>query len=166
MKNNEIWKDIVGYEGLYLVSNYGNVKKYDGKILKQYNRGYYLAVTLIKDKAETIENVHRLVGKAFVDNPNDLPMINHKDENKMNNNADNLEWCDCQYNLSYGTRLEKVMTKLRKPILQLDDGGNVVAEYIGINETKQYGFTPQAISECCRGKRERHKGYMWRFKYD
>ncbi len=165
MQNNNVWKPIVGYEDLYLVSNTGDVKKVDGKLLKQSNRGSYKAVTLIKDKQEKLINVHRLVGEAFIVNPYNLPQINHKDEDKYNNNVDNLEWCTAFYNIHYGNRSEKSSDKQRKKICSISETGDIVNIYKGINDTKLYGYTPQAVSECCRGIRKIHKSYMWRF-YD
>ena len=107
----EIWKDILGYEGLYQVSNYGRVRslKYGKeKILKQQiNTDGYLHIDLYKNKKRKNYNVHRLVTIAFLENPNNYPQVNHKDENKQNNHIDNLEWCDYKYNCNYGTRKNK-----------------------------------------------------------
>ena len=114
----EIWKDIEGYEGLYQVSNLGRVKSLDrvvegkssstrlhrGKILSPGigSTGYYMVV-LYKDGGGCSYTVHRLVSNTFIPNPHNHPYINHKDENKLNNNVDNLEWCTHQYNMNYGT---------------------------------------------------------------
>lgn len=101
----EVWKDIEGYEGLYQVSNMGRVKSLiKGIILKQWtDKDGYRQVGLLKKTFK----VHRLVAKAFIENPDDLPLVNHKDENKANNNITNLEWCTNEYNLSYGTARKK-----------------------------------------------------------
>lgn len=114
----EIWKDIEGYEGLYQVSNFGNVKSLNynrsGKenILKpQKNENKYLHISLCKNKKQKTFLLHRLVALAFLKNPQNFPCINHKDENKENNHVDNLEWCTHEYNLKYGTRLEKISEK-------------------------------------------------------
>lgn len=101
----EEWKDIIGFEGFYQVSNFGKVRNcVTGKILKPglQGKGYY-SVTLKRKGYK----VHRLVAIAFIPNPNNLPIVNHKDENKLNNNADNLEWCDNRYNCNYGTGVER-----------------------------------------------------------
>lgn len=127
-KNKEIWKDVVGFEGLYQVSNLGNVKslpKYTyskgypqlrkekllkpGKTGKRHN---YLAVVLNDGKQY---KVHRLVAQAFIPNPNNFPQVNHKDENPANNSVDNLEWCSNQYNCKYSGRPK---TKLHKQKLR------------------------------------------------
>lgn len=104
---NEIWKDIEGYGGLYQVSNTGLVKRMYSKtykyprLLKQSERSGYLCVDLSKDGFSKTKSVHRLVAEAFVSNPQKYKIVNHKDENKKNNNADNLEWCDIKYNSLY-----------------------------------------------------------------
>ena len=107
----EIWKDIDGYEGLYQVSNLGRVKSLHHnkeKILKgSYNsKGYYF-VKLCKNGISKSIFVHRLVAQEFIPNPDNLPIVNHKDENPRNNNVDNLEWCTQKYNANYGTVRER-----------------------------------------------------------
>lgn len=106
----EIFKDIEGYEGLYQVSNLGNVKNLKtGRILKQQLHKGYWRVGLRKDNKKKTYSTHRLVAIAFVENPNPekFDIINHKDENKANCRWDNLEWCDLTYNLNYGTIKER-----------------------------------------------------------
>ena len=107
----EIWKDIEGYEGLYQVSNEGNVKSLaryhvrNDRILKQsHDKDGYNIVCLTKDNLKKWFRVHRLVAKAFIPNPNNYQVINHKDENPKNNSVENLEWCTIQYNNDYGSR--------------------------------------------------------------
>ena len=126
---NEIWKDVVGYEGLYQVSNLGNVRsvertinmehprygsaivKYESKELRGYlNERGYRKVCLTKNKHSKIRFVHRLVAEAFIPNPNKLPQINHKDEDKTNNHVDNLEWCTNKYNTNYGEKRKQKLS--------------------------------------------------------
>ena len=104
----EIWKDIEGYEGLYQVSDLGNVKslKTNKNLYYSNSNGYY-RVGLFKDK-RTMRAIHRLVAEAFIPNPNNYPCVNHKDCNKHNNCIENLEWCDYKYNNYYGNRLFKI----------------------------------------------------------
>ena len=115
--NTEIWKPIEISDGFYEVSNFGNVRSvthkdsmgrtWQGKeIVKTLDgAGHYLqAVIKVKGKFKR-KNVHRLVAMAFIPNPNNYAEVNHKDENKLNNSADNLEWCTHQYNNTYGSRL-------------------------------------------------------------
>lgn len=113
----EIWKDINGYIGIYQVSNMGNVRSLQREEYK-CRQGYrvrkgrqlkpgrdkkgYLLVGLRKDGKCKTRRIHRLVAEAFIPNPNNLPQINHKDENKCNNTVDNLEWCTPSYNINYG----------------------------------------------------------------
>lgn len=118
---NEIWKDIENYEGYYQISNFGRVRSvdryiyntsnfgnnkvsfYKGKIMKPSKREKgYLGICLTKQNKQQSFLIHRLVAKAFIQNPNNLPQVNHIDENKANNQVFNLEWCDNKYNVNYG----------------------------------------------------------------
>lgn len=118
----EKWKDIDGYEGLYQISNLGRVRRLPtevinsfgvrrffegGGILNPTNSQGYLIVDLSRDGFRKHYLIHRLVAQAFLENPNNLPFVNHKDENKSNNIVDNLEWCTPQYNTNYGTSIER-----------------------------------------------------------
>ena len=123
----EQWKDIAGYEGLYQVSNLGNIKSLNRisikegrdyrvkeKVLKTFlcSSGYPTVVLSVNGKKETLM-VHRLVALHFIPNPNNYEQINHKDENRQNNNVDNLEWCTQHYNLNYGNRRKKISEALK-----------------------------------------------------
>ena len=116
MEEVEIWKDIEGYQGLYQVSNWGNVKSLDryvrgnsnskmfkkGTLLKfSSDKDGYLTVGLHKDKKHKLMKIHRLVALVFIPNPENLPCINHKNEIKTDNRVENLEWCTYQYNATY-----------------------------------------------------------------
>lgn len=118
----EIWKKIDGYEGLYEISNFGNVKSIPRngtqvkteKILKKYiTRCNYLVVVLSKQNKPKRIQIHRLVAKSFIPNPENKPCINHKDGNKHNNYVDNLEWCTYSENLKHAYK-----ANLRKPTNQ------------------------------------------------
>ena len=112
----EIWKDIRGYEGKYQVSNIGNVRSLNyrgvkGKVKRlktECNNCGYILVFLYKECKPKGYSVHRLVAEAFIPNPNNLPQVNHKDENKANNCVWNLEWCTREYNRNYGTCPQRV----------------------------------------------------------
>lgn len=164
----EIWKDIVGYEELYQVSNLGRVKslKYDKeKILKQANnkQGYKI-VTLHKDKKQTTKTVHRLVAKTFVANPNNYPCINHKDENLENNCIDNLEWCSYAYNNNYGTRSKRAGESNSKKVSQYDLKGNLIKVWDGIiNAERKLKIFNTSIVECCKGRRKTAGGFKWKY---
>ena len=116
----ETWKNIKGYEGLYQISNKGRVKSLYNKnnkkekILKPGERNEYLCVSLYKNNKKNVYSIHRLVAQAFLPNPDNLPVVNHKDENKLNNNVENLEWCNYGYNINYGTRNERANIKRKK----------------------------------------------------
>ena len=113
----EIWKDIKEYEGLYKISNIGNVYSVKRKkvMSPRYNKARgYLDVLLTRNKKRKRFYIHRLVAKEFILNPNNYPIINHKDENKLNNNMENLEWCTVKYNNNYGNAKEKRTLALRK----------------------------------------------------
>lgn len=115
----EEWRDIEGYEGIYKVSNLGNVLNVQfNRLLKQcVRKSGYKQVTLCKIdnnvRTQRVFKVHRLVLQAFIPNIDNLPEINHKDENKANNRLDNLEWCSHQYNINYGSRNKKVSDALK-----------------------------------------------------
>lgn len=137
----EIWKDIKGYEGLYQVSNKGNVKslnyKRSGKdkilkLVKQKNN--YIKIQLYKDRISKQFFVHRLVAETFIDNPDNLLCVNHKDENPSNNFVENLEFCTHKYNSNYGTSKERIAEKLSIPIKCLDLQTNEITYYSSIHE--------------------------------
>lgn len=121
----EVWKDIPGYEGMYQISNLGRVKSLGSTIREGWNlkekilkltkepKGY-LKVGLRKNGKIKTVRVHRLVAESFVANPENLPEVNHKDENKENNLADNLEWCTTKYNAGYGTKAKRAYQTMRK----------------------------------------------------
>ena len=107
----EYWKPIIGYEGLYDVSNLGRIRNSrTNYILRCFNhRQGYKLVSLCKDKKQKSYLVHRIVAMAFLENPYSLPEVNHKDEIKQNNNVSNLEWCDRLYNANYGTGNQRMI---------------------------------------------------------
>ena len=186
---NEIWKDVVGYEGLYQVSNLGRVRGLDrlvkhsgehmriqkGRILKGlvHSKDGYVYVGLYKKGKYKKIKVHRLVGLAFIENPQNKPMINHIDENKENNKLDNLEWCTAKENENHGTKRERmkkntdyslIASKYKKPVIQYDLEGNVIKEWDSIKQIKEEnGYSSGNISNCCNGKLKKTYGYVWRF---
>lgn len=104
----EVWKDIKGYEGLYQVSNLGNIKSLRTNKNLYYTKSGrnkdYLRVLLVKNKKRKMFAIHRIVAEHFISNPNNYPCVNHKDECKSNNVWTNLEWCSEKYNANYGTK--------------------------------------------------------------
>lgn len=105
MSKAEIWKDIEGFENRYEISSFGNVRnKKTSKVLKHSNNYHGYPFVLLRKKGDDkVKNlkIHRLVAEAFIPNPDNLPQVNHKDGNKLNNSVDNLEWCTCQYNIQH-----------------------------------------------------------------
>ena len=163
----EEFRDIPGYEGLYEVSNLGRVRSLETeRILKpSKNTWGYLFVSLYKNGIKKAVRIHRLVALAFIPNPDNLPCINHKDEDKTNNTVDNLEWCDDKYNANYGTRNERIAEKTRKPVLQYDLLGNFIREWPSITKVEEEtGIWQTHISKCCLGLRHTAGGYLWKYK--
>ena len=164
--SKEIWKDIQGYEGLYQVSNLGRVKSLykGGTILKGSvnNRGYHI-VMLYKGGKYKHFLIHRLVAQAFISNPQKLPQVNHKDEDKSNNSVSNLEWCTNIYNNLYHDKAKRVGVKEGKPVAQYTLSGKLVRVWKSSHEAERIGYHARHIGECCSGKIQTHQGYMWRF---
>lgn len=166
----EIWKDIDGYEGLYQVSNVGNVRSLNWRrlglirnlYLKSHNKGY-LQVELHKGSERKTFTVHRLVAMHFVDGYEEGKIVNHKNEIRTDNRAENLEWCSHRENCIYGTARDRASKNCKKPIEQVDESGKVVRIWAGAIDAESEGFSRKTISACCLGKVKSHKGYKWRY---
>lgn len=163
----EIWKPISGYEEKYQVSNLGRVKslnyRHTGKekILKLCNNGHdYLCVNLYSNGKRKLFRIHRLVAEVFLSNPDNLPIINHKDENKQNNCAENLEYCSVKYNNCYGTRLERASKSCSKKVGCYKDG-KLIKIYNSIIDTEKDGFYHGNVINCCMGKYKSSGGFTW-----
>lgn len=167
----EIWRDITGYEEYYQVSNYGRVRSLNRvvgckRIKGQFIRGYinddgYRQVGLRKDGERKFYRVHRLVAIEFIENPNSYLEVNHKDEVKLNNHVDNLEWCNHEYNNNYGTKKERMSKKMqgnqnnaeyRKKVRCLNTGE--VFESILAASKHHKSARRSGISCCCNGNRK------------
>lgn len=181
----ESWEQINGFKN-YEISSYGRVRsiqrivntwygkrKVNSKILKtQINKGYeYVS---IRDNANKLcsKKVHRLVADAFIPNPNNLPCINHKDENKLNNRVDNLEWCTVNYNINYGSRITRASNtrkyyslKSKAPVIQYDLNYNKLNRFISIREAeRETGLDSSCISKCCKKKIKSYKNFIFRYE--
>lgn len=173
----EIYKDIECYEGLYQVSNLGNVKSLNYNNTKKENllkpritRNGYLQVILCKNKTIKPYSVHRLVANAFIENPNNYPCVNHKDECRTNNVVENLEWCSYKYNCNYGTRNKRMGEKLinrkdeSKLVYQYSKEGELISVWESTSECGRNGYNFGHVADCCRGERKSHKGYIWSYE--
>ena len=162
---DEIWRDIKGYEGLYQISNKGRVKSlYNGseRILKLYDNGDgYLNAILYKNTVAQHKLVHRLVAEVFITNPDNKLQVNHKDENKLNNCVENLEWITHIDNCNYGTRNERISRK----ILQYSKSGEFIREWQSAAEVeRELNINHSNIASCCKCKRKSAGGFVWRYK--
>ncbi len=195
----EEWRPIKGYEGLYEVSNMGRVRSLDrvvkdrwgnnrireGKImsLNKKKHGYFHVNLYDKNSIRKTYAVHRLVAMTFIPNPNNLPQINHKDENPGNNSVGNLEWCDSKYNNNYGghyervaksvsgerngmygkTHSEETRRKLSKRVycIELDKTFNSITE-----AGDELNIDYSGISKVCKGKSKTCGKYHWKYVED
>ena len=179
-KEEEIWLDIAGYEGLYQISNLGRVKSLErtfvdkigrertfrGRILKpKTERSGYLQVSLCNGSGKKKSFlVHRLVCETFHENPENKPCVNHIDENRTNNAASNLEWCTYAENNNHGTRPTSVAKALGKPVGQYTRDGKLIKVWQSTMEVqRQLGFNNAFISEVARGKYKTAYGYVWKY---
>jgi len=151
----------------YYVSNLGRVLSLKGKkerFLKvRIGKDGYYYVTLNKKGKKKSFKIHRLVAKTFISNPNNLPCVNHKDENKLNNCVDNLEWCTWQYNSNYGTAKIRWANKNKRRVACYTLSGEFVKEYDGIIDSERDGFKHSTVSAVCKGKRNQHHGYKFAY---
>ena len=184
----EVWKDIKGYEGFYPVSNLGRIKGCErknnheafikkGRILTAVpnSKGYMRVCLKANGKSERFF-VHRLVAEHFVEKEDNKNIINHLDCNPKNNNANNLEWTTLKDNFEYMKMLgrnkrtkewienltKSEREKFAKKVVRISENGEE-KEYEAVNATKEDGFHPSCVSNCCNGIRGKHKGYRWKF---
>ena len=157
----EIWKDITGYEGLYQVSNLGRIKS-KRKILKPID-GEYLKVGLSKNGLQKTLYIHRLVAETFFGKSK--LQVNHKDENKHNNNINNLEFISFKENINYGTKQDRESkTKTKYHIKQYDKNGNFIKQWFNLREiVLNTNYKKSNIQYCCLGKYKYAYGYKWEY---
>lgn len=183
---DEIWKDIPGYEGFYQASTAGRIKSMERHITQTFRDTYYtrripgvmlrpgkskegyLVVVLNKDGIQKTSRVNRLVALTFLDNPNGYEVVNHKDENKLNNSVDNLEWCTHAYNNTFGqgsVQRKKTMREhtgkkvgqytLDGKLIQVFDSIGLAGKYMHCNKT--------SIFKVCKGENKSCGGYNWKY---
>ena len=186
MTESEVWKDVVGYEGLYKVSNKGNVysveridsinRKRGGFTLKPRNtRKGYFSVNLCKNGKQKNTLIHRIVAEAFIPNPNNFLEVNHLDENKTNNELSNLEWCDTSYNNNHGTRNKRISQKLSKEMKAVNVKTGEAITFSSGKEAINKGYS-RAVYEACNGTYKdsngklvggdghTYKGHQWSYE--
>lgn len=149
----EIWKDVVNFEGLYKVNQWGDIwSEYTHKKIKYSISNYgYKQYNLHKDKKAFIVTAHKAVAQAFVPNPLNLPIINHKDENKLNCYYENLEWCTYSYNNSYNNKAKKAMQAHAKTVYQYDKNGELINIFNSVKEAaRKTQFSNSQITACCQ----------------
>lgn len=188
----EKWRDIAGYEGMYQISNLGRVKSLERqmklnlnkdknmikkeKILKPGKTGIrhnYLGVELLKKSKQKHKYIHRLVAETFIPNPENKPQVNHIDGNKLNNCIKNLEFCSHKHNIQEAWNLN-LISRVRKKgkehhrsiaVIQYDKDGNYIREWECIRQVeKELGIWGQNISKCCKGKYKSCGGFIWKYK--
>lgn len=170
-QNQEVWKNVEGYEGYYLVSNYGRIKSFHrnkkGRVIKPsvMNVGAgYEQVGLYKNGIQKKILLHRLIAETFIANPDNLPFVNHIDENKINNSAENLEWCTSLYNNNHGTRNKRIAKTQSIPVsAKCIRTGNEL-HFKSISEASRQGFNASSIWKVCNGKMNKHHDYVWKYE--
>lgn len=157
-------KPIDGFEN-YLVNENGEVFSVKRNIYLKPNivKGYAY-VMLYKNGKGYHKRVHRLVADAFIPNPYNYEYINHKDEDKLNNCKENLEWCNSSYNNSYGTKAVRARKKTGKKVYQFDMNGEFIKEWDSCRLAESELGLPHYISACARGERESCGGFLWRYE--
>lgn len=171
----EIWKDIEEFDGDYQISNLGRLKSVarivngprgevhlSDRLLSQVvNKRGYIEYQITHNGNHYSRKAHRLVAIAFIDNPNNLPQINHIDGNKQNNTVENLEWCDNRHNVLHAYQNDLIKTRR---VCQCDKDGNVIKEWgSGGEAARVLGIARSNIHAVCIGKAKSYKGYIWKF---
>lgn len=196
---NNGWRYIkykgIDFTNMYLINEYGDVLSlnYRGKrgsihpLTYYINRKGYKVYRLNYKGTSYMAFSHRLVAEMFIPNPDRLPQVNHKDENKLNNHYSNLEWCNPKYNSNYGTRNERLSyantghkhsktskEKIRQasldrgniPVVQLDNEGHLIREWKSASYAARQLGIANHICDCCKGCRESCGGYIWKYSKD
>lgn len=178
----EVWKDVKGWEGFYQVSSLGRFKgverldsrgyKQKERIMKGYDNGHgYIHVYGSKNGIVKTLKLHRIIAEAFIPNPNNLPCVNHKDENRANNHVDNLEWCTYSYNNTYGDRIDRIkeskgwkkqLSDSKTPIYVIENG-NKKWYKSQAQAAEELGLDKSNLNACLKGRIKSHRGYTFEY---
>ena len=161
----EEWKAIENYEGYYEISNFGNVRNSrTGRTLKLNDRGNgYFCCTLSKNNIRKNQSVHRLVAKAFIDNPEGKQEVNHIDGNKFNNHVDNLEWTTRSENETHA--MNNGLCKYNKPVIATNVATGESIEFRSVHQAAQhFGMYKRCVEAVLSGQRKTHHGYTFEYK--
>jgi len=176
-EQGEEWRDVIGYEQIYMVSNQGRIwskpRVNRGRLLGGYLMSVHVdkrnrcTVLLSNNRNKKLCIPARLVATAFIREPKEYEEVNHLDENPSNNRVENLEWCTHVYNCNYGTRIERIKEKQDMAVLQYSLKGDFIAEYASMHIAAE-AIKAEAghICDCCLGNRKWAYGYFWRYKDD
>lgn len=169
----EEWRDVKGYENLYQVNRKGEVrsshKGYWEKLSAGKSSCGYRNFLFHKDGKRKNMRGNRLVAETFIPNPDNLPFVNHKDENPLNDCVENLEWCTAKYNNNYGTARQRssINHSKNRPVCMYDVDGTFIREFYNINDAARFvDGAHTCILRCCNNKVFCYKGYIWRYKED
>ena len=172
------WMAVLGYEGLYVVNSCGVVKSLGRSLTRKDGRSYnregrvltqhpdtkgYMKVHLCKDGKPKNAYVHRLVAQAFIPNPDNLPQVNHINEDKADNRVENLEWTSCIENIHHGTGIQRSALMRSVPVIRISPDG-AVKHYVSASyAARAMGIVSQGIQHCCAGRQRTYKGYRWEY---
>lgn len=176
----EIWRDIDGFEDSYQISSMGRFRSKDryvkvcggglrlakGRVLAPVKcKNGYLEVQMRRKQKRTVGLLHREVAKAFIPNPDNLPEINHKDEDITNNCVDNLEWCTSKYNANYGSRNARMKANKKTiPVIQKDLDGNFIKRWNSLSDASRYfNVDVSSMIRVCKGKQHTCRGFKWEY---
>ncbi len=166
----EVWRDIPGYKGYYQASDLGRVRSLPrygtrGKVLKPVltTNGYLRVGFNVKGKCKKLL-VHRIIAQTFIDNPKNLPQVNHKNEHKTDNRVSNLEWLTAKENSNYGTGRARANLAESKPVLQISLDGRLIRRWPSAQCAGRNGYNQGNICSCCNGKRKTTGGFRWEFE--
>lgn len=177
----EKWKMIIGFEGRYMITNFGRVISlgrilhtkdgrichYKDKFLKTTPNKFrgYTSVRLCHDNYKDYEHVdvHRLVALHFIPNPDNLPVVNHLDCNRANNHYKNLEWASLSRNMTHKNAHLRAGVKRRKKVFQYTLDGDFIRSWSWASETAEEGFSPNCVVKACCGFKPHYRGFLWSY---